>query len=311
MFISPLLQDNIVEGEVHVDPKHHKYFVAKRGEKLREIADDFGGVVVSFPRNGVNSDRVVLKGAKDCIDGAKKRILEIVDELDSMVSIECVIPQKYHRNIMGAKGVNVQKVTSQYNVQIKFPDRDPAAKGQGMVNGSSSPVEVNGDEAGSPPASPRKCDIITITGSKDNAEAAKEALLVCRHFSSAEGVAICAKSTRFCVPEPSNVQCRVCLFALKFFTPYTLLIVCFQELVPITEMMTIPFDYHRFIIGAKGANVRQMMDEFDVNITIPPSKDESDQVVIVGTRPKVNKAIEALEQKVAVIEAENEDRVRF
>lgn len=75
--------------------------------------------------------------------------------------------------------------------------------------------------------------------------------------------------------------------------------------------MTIPFDYHRFIIGAKGANVRHMMDEFDVNITIPPSRDESDQVVVIGTRPKVNKAIEALEQKVAEIEAENEDRVGF
>ena len=52
-----------------------------------------------------------------------------------------------------------------------------------------------------------------------------------------------------------------------------------------------------------------MMDECDVNITIPPSRDESDQVTIVGTRPKVNKAIEALQQKVAEIEAENEDRV--
>ena len=165
-----------MEGEVHVDPKHHKYFVAKRGEKLRDIAEDFGGVVVSFPRNGVNSDRVVLKGAKDCIEGAKKRILEIVEELESMVSIECVIPQKYHRNIMGAKGANVQKVTSEHNVQIKFPDREN--RGQGMVNGSSSPVEETGDEPGSPPASPRKCDTITIVGSKDNAEAAKQALMV-------------------------------------------------------------------------------------------------------------------------------------
>lgn len=249
--------DNIVEGEVHVDPKHHKYFVAKRGEKLREIGEDFGGVVVSFPRNGVSSDRVVLKGAKDCIEGAKKRILEIVDELESMVSLECVVAQKYHRNIMGAKGVHVQKVTSEHNVQIKFPDRDPANRGQGMMNGNSSPVEENGEEPGSPPASPRKCDVITIIGSKDNAEAAKQALL---------------------------------------------------DLVPVTEVLSIPYDYHRFIIGAKGANVRQMMDECDVNISIPPSRDESDQVTIIGTRPKVNKAIEALQQKVAEIEAENEDR---
>lgn len=56
-----------------------------------EIVDDFGGVVVSFFRNGVNFDCVVLKGVKDCIDGVKKRILEIVDELDFMVFIECVI----------------------------------------------------------------------------------------------------------------------------------------------------------------------------------------------------------------------------
>ena len=54
-----------------------------------------------------------------------------------------------------------------------------------------------------------------------------------------------------------------------------------------------------------------MMDEYDVSITIPPSRDESDQVTIVGTRPKVNRAIEALQEKVAEIEAENEDRVGY
>lgn len=74
-------QDNIVEGEVSVDPKHHKYFVARRGEVLRQIGDEYGGVTVSFPRSGAKSDRVVIKGAKDCVEGAKKRILEIVADL--------------------------------------------------------------------------------------------------------------------------------------------------------------------------------------------------------------------------------------
>ena len=75
------LQDNIVEGEVNVDTKYHKHFVARRGEVLRHIGDDFGGVTVSFPRSGVKSERVVIKGAKDCVEGAKKRILEIVADL--------------------------------------------------------------------------------------------------------------------------------------------------------------------------------------------------------------------------------------
>lgn len=76
---------------MYVDFKYYKYFVVKRGEKLREIVDDFGGVVVSFFRNGVNFDRVVFKGVKDCIEGVKKRILEIVDEFDFMVFIDCII----------------------------------------------------------------------------------------------------------------------------------------------------------------------------------------------------------------------------
>jgi len=55
--------------------------VARRGEVLKHIADDYGGVTVSFPRSGVKSDKVVLKGAKDCVEAAKKRIMEIVSDL--------------------------------------------------------------------------------------------------------------------------------------------------------------------------------------------------------------------------------------
>ena len=39
------------------------------------------------------------------------------------MTIECVIEQKYHRTVMGAKGYRVQEVTKDHNVGIKFPDR--------------------------------------------------------------------------------------------------------------------------------------------------------------------------------------------
>lgn len=52
---------------------------------LRRIADDCGGVQISFPRQGVNSDRVVLKGPKECIEAAKTRILEIIEDLEAKV----------------------------------------------------------------------------------------------------------------------------------------------------------------------------------------------------------------------------------
>uniref|UniRef100_A0A673N120 Vigilin n=1 Tax=Sinocyclocheilus rhinocerous TaxID=307959 RepID=A0A673N120_9TELE len=116
--------DNVVEDVMIVDPKHHRFFVARRGQVLRDIADEYGGVIVSFPRTGSQSDKVTLKGAKDCLEAAKKRMLEMIEDLVSRLIMECVIPQKFHRSIMGPKGSRIQQITKDHNVQIKFPDRD-------------------------------------------------------------------------------------------------------------------------------------------------------------------------------------------
>ena len=89
--------DNIAEDTMTVDPQYHKHFVARRGAVLKNISDEFGGVVVSFPRQGVSSNVVNLKGAKNCVDGAKARIAEIEQNLREMVTIDCEIEQQYHR----------------------------------------------------------------------------------------------------------------------------------------------------------------------------------------------------------------------
>ncbi|CAH1240049.1 HDLBP [Branchiostoma lanceolatum] len=253
--------DKIVEGDVSVDPKYHRHFVARRGAVLREIADDFGGVQVSFPRSGVKSDKVVLKGAKDCVEGAKNRIMEIVADLESQVTIECVITQKHHRTVMGPKGSRVQAVTSEFEVGIKFPDRrteEPSSPTS--PNGTGEEAVVNGDAASqeSGEGEPKKSDIILITGNKDRCELAKAALLA---------------------------------------------------LVPITEEVEVPFDYHRFIIGQKGRDIRKLMEENDVNITIPPANLESNFIKITGPPTNVERAKGAVAARVEELDKEKEDRV--
>lgn len=68
--------------------------------------------------------QVTLKGSRECIDMAKQKIESTVEDLKSMVTINCIIPQKHHRIVMGVKGTKVQLITSEYNVQINFPERD-------------------------------------------------------------------------------------------------------------------------------------------------------------------------------------------
>lgn len=152
---------------MQVEPHHHKHFVARRGEVLHKIADECGGVMISFPRSGVDSDRVTLKGPKECIEAAKVRIKEIISDLESMVTIECIIPQKHHRIVMGAKGHKVQGITSDYDVQVKFPDRENQEE---YLNHE----QINGDVNFEPV---RQCDVIKITGKESNCLQAKQALL--------------------------------------------------------------------------------------------------------------------------------------
>lgn len=69
--------------EVLVDQKHHRYFTSRRGEVVNQISGECGGITVSFPKPGSKSDRVILKGAKECVEAAKARIEEIVSDLVS------------------------------------------------------------------------------------------------------------------------------------------------------------------------------------------------------------------------------------
>uniref|UniRef100_A0A3Q1G3I0 Vigilin n=1 Tax=Acanthochromis polyacanthus TaxID=80966 RepID=A0A3Q1G3I0_9TELE len=168
--------DDVVEDSMVVDGRHHRHFVCRRGQVLRELAEEYGGVAVSFPRTGANSQRVTLKGAKDCVEAAKKRIQEIIEDLESQVSVEVAIPQRYHRAIMGPKGCRIQQITREHEVQIKFPERDDSASGQ-----EASPQE-NGEVSPEAEFVPRKCDIISISGRAEKCEQAKAALLALRSF---------------------------------------------------------------------------------------------------------------------------------
>uniref|UniRef100_A0A2P2HWJ6 Vigilin n=1 Tax=Hirondellea gigas TaxID=1518452 RepID=A0A2P2HWJ6_9CRUS len=237
--------DHIVEGFVTVPMKHHMHFIQRRGDVIRQIGDMFGGVNISFPRNGQNSDQVTLKGGAECVAGAKGRILEIVSELDCQISMDVVIPQRQHRTVMGPRGSCIQNIIATHNVEIKFPERATAEEAQRRDEEPYNEGEI------------RACDIVRLRGSPENCEAAKTALL---------------------------------------------------DLLPITREMTVPFKFHRYVIGQRGQSVRALMTTHDVNIQIPPAANQSDIIKILGLSMNVEGAYQALEEQVGKLEAEELDR---
>ncbi|PNI14318.1 HDLBP isoform 5, partial [Pan troglodytes] len=289
--------DNVVEDSMLVDPKHHRHFVIRRGQVLREIAEEYGGVMVSFPRSGTQSDKVTLKGAKDCVEAAKKRIQEIIEDLEAQVTLECAIPQKFHRSVMGPKGSRIQQITRDFSVQIKFPDREENA-----VHSTEPVVQENGDEAGegreakdSDPGSPRRCDIIIISGRKEKCEAAKEALEALvpvtievevpfdlhRYVIGQKGSGIRKMMDEFEVnihvpaPELQSDIIAITGLAANLDRAKAGLLERVKELQAEQEdralrsfklSVTVDPKYHPKIIGRKGAVITQIRLEHDVNI---------------------------------------------
>uniref|UniRef100_A0A8C3WNM8 Vigilin n=1 Tax=Catagonus wagneri TaxID=51154 RepID=A0A8C3WNM8_9CETA len=328
--------DNVVEDCMLVDPRHHRHFVIRRGQVLREIAEEYGGVMVSFPRSGTQSDRVTLKGAKDCVEAAKKRIQEIIEDLEAQVTIECAIPQKFHRSVMGPKGSRIQQITRDHNVQIKFPDRE-----ENPAHSTEPAVQENGDDAGegrdgkeAEPGSPRRCDIITISGRKEKCEAAKEALEALvpvtievevpfdlhRYVIGQKGSGIRKMMDEFEVnihvpaPELQSDAIAITGLAANADRAKAGLLERVRELQAEQEdralrsfKLSVAVDpkYHPKIIGRKGAVITQIRLEHDVNIQFPDKDDGNqpqDQITITGYEKNTEAARDAILKIVGELE---------
>ncbi|KAK2907479.1 high density lipoprotein binding protein a isoform X1 [Channa argus] len=317
--------DNVVEDTMSVDIKHHRYFVARRGQVLRDLADEYGGVMVSFPRTASQSDKVTLKGAKECVEAAKKRMQEIVDDLDAQVTIECVIAQKYHRSIMGPKGSRIQQITRDHNVQIKFPEReDPQAANPADVSIQEN-GETNGDGKELDSNAPKKCDVIVISGRKERCEAAVEALKALvpvtieveapfelhRYIIGQKGTGIRRMMDEFevniQVPAPDQQSDKISITGLASHLERAKegLLERVKELQAEQEdralrsfKLTITVDpkYHPKIIGRKGTIITNIRTEHDVNIQFPEKNDENqDQITITGYEHKAIAARDAIQ----------------
>ncbi|KAG7243415.1 hypothetical protein INR49_011872 [Caranx melampygus] len=319
--------DDVVEDSMVVEVRHHRHFVCRRGQVLRELAEEYGGVAVSFPRTGANSQRVTLKGAKDCVEAAKKRIQEIIEDLwflhpkvmepnllhtisvlsalsaivtqlsppsleqESQVSVEVAIPQRYHRAIMGPKGCRIQHITREHEVQIKFPERDDSAAGQ------EPPPQENGEVSPEAEFVPRKCDIITISGRAEKCELAKAALLVNIWVPQPEKqldvikvtglVANVDRAKQGLLERVKELQAEQEDRALRSFK----------------VTMSVEPKFHPKIIGRKGAVISQIRKDHDVSIQFPDKGDEQqDLIVISGYERNVEEARQAIQQLVAELQ---------
>ena len=226
------------------------------------------------------------------------------------------IPSEHHGFIVGTGGKNIQKITADRNVNIKFPKRKQAG-GKTEVAAAATKTEavVASASAGSDLHLSATHSFHAVADAATNGDVAHAdsvngeiPLTESVHIDTdaenlaAVETAVSAEIEEVAVEAAVNPADAIVLKGLA--ANIELAIKDLLALVPETEEFTIANDLHGGLIGPKGEAIRKLMSEFDVNIKIPSQSQHADHIVLKGLCANIDKLKVALAKRVVDLEAD-------
>ncbi|CAJ0647229.1 4979_t:CDS:2 [Entrophospora sp. SA101] len=150
---------------VEINPKFHRHVIGRKGQNLQRVKDAYGVEIIVPDEKEANPEILIVfegrKGVKEFSDRKKKElyIKEIMEKVkNELLKVErdsssdfstqtLVVPVKYHRHIIGPKGINLNAIIHNDNgsgcssVSVKFG----SSKYSGVDDRSSNAQEVSDD----------------------------------------------------------------------------------------------------------------------------------------------------------------------
>lgn len=110
--------------EVPIFKQFHKFIIGKGGANLRKIRDETQ-TIIDLPAEGDDSDVITVRGKRDNVEEAVRRIQQIHNEKANIVTEEVTIAPKYYNSLIGAGGKLIHSIMEECGgVLIKFPPAD-------------------------------------------------------------------------------------------------------------------------------------------------------------------------------------------
>lgn len=110
--------------EVPIFKQFHKFIIGKGGANLRKIRDETQ-TQIDLPAEGDDSDVITVRGKRENVEEAVKKIQQIHNEKANIVTEEVTIAPKYYNSLIGAGGKLIHSIMEECGgVLIKFPAAD-------------------------------------------------------------------------------------------------------------------------------------------------------------------------------------------
>ena len=148
--------------------KFANFLIGKRGENIRKYRDEFDVEIQ------VNDGKVEIKGPKPKAEAAKSRIMALGKRLEDEATHVLKIKPQYHRDLIGAKGSQVNRLQDRYDVRVNFPRSAPIASAGDDHSVADTASGAGGTQRHNRTQAP---DEVIIRGPRKGADEAKDELL--------------------------------------------------------------------------------------------------------------------------------------
>jgi polyribonucleotide nucleotidyltransferase len=143
--------------------------IGRGGSHISELRDKFD-VEIQVGDNG----EVEIKGPKAKADACKSHVLSWARALADETTHTLRIDPKFHRELIGFGGSQINRLQDRYKVRILFP---PTAKGGAEDNGADS-----ASDAGGKPKRQQAADEVVIRGPRQGADGARDEIFSLHMF---------------------------------------------------------------------------------------------------------------------------------
>lgn len=145
--------------------KYANYLIGRKGENINRYREEFDVDIQ------VKDGKVDITGPKAKADAAKTRIIALGKKMEDEATHVLKIKPQYHRDMIGAKGSQVNQLQNKYNVRVQFPRTSHIEDDRSVADDAS---EVGGVRNRRPNQAP---DEVIVRGPKRGADDARDELL--------------------------------------------------------------------------------------------------------------------------------------
>ncbi|KAI5710689.1 hypothetical protein M8J76_008632 [Diaphorina citri] len=272
---------------ISIPKEHHKNILGKAGTRLQEL-QKLTSTKISIPNINDQSEEISITGPREGIEKAMHEIQMISDEQSKKAFEKISIPKKYHPFICGAHNCNIVDFQTKYNVRINVP----------------------------PPSV--ESDVITISGEKEGVqksiEFAKKVNEDMEANAKTVSIEVSKSQHKYIIGQKGNTLAEIlATTGISVEMPSTesdsetivlrgpqanlgsaLTMVYTKANSVVTATIKAPAWIHKYIIGRKGAEIRQITQDMEKSVHV---EFVDDTIKIEGPKEEVEKVKKSLEVK--------------